>query len=462
MSTQAAKLAAVPQSKSPSLQADFSWMFVGNAVYAAGQFLILMVLAKLVRPELVGQYALGLAIVYPVMMFTNMQLRSVITSGSRERVHFGHFLTLRLLSTAAGLATVFVVTRAMHYGRELTLVILMVGFAYSIETISDVYYARLQLHDRMAEIAKSLMARAILSVIGIGVVTYVTRSVFWGLAGVLFARALVLVRYDISERTQGLGSRSAWFSPNEALRPKFNLKTQAELAWLSVPLGVVVLLGCLNASVPNFFIKQALGERDLGIFAAIGFVVSVGNMAVVSLGQSAFTRLARSYKAADFDAFRSLLCKLLLFGAFIGVSGMIVSKFAGRAILTVLFRSEYAERADLLPWIMVAGGVLYMAQFVGFGLTAANCYKPQVWLNVIANVALFAACYLFVARQGLLGAILAMLIGASVQLAGSIVVLMLGMRKRTGQLAHTSLDRRTERLNVSRPSETRAAFTIAD
>ena len=461
MSSEASRLIPVPQSKEPSLRADFSWMFVGNAVYAAGQFLILMLLAKLVRPELVGQYALGLAIVYPVMMFTNMQLRSVITSGSREQMHFGHFLTLRLLSTAAGILIVYVITQTMHYGRELTSVTLMVGFAYSVETISDVYYARLQLHDRMAEIAKSLVTRAILSVIGLGVVTYVTRSVFWGLAGVLLARVLVLISYDTSERTQGLGSRSGWFCRNEALRAKFDLKAQAELAWLSVPLGIVVLLGCLNSSIPNFFIKQALGERDLGIFAAIGFVVSVGNMAVVSLGQSAFTRLARSYKAAEFGEFRSLLGKLLFFGGFIGVSGMIVSKFGGRAILTILFRPEYAERADLLPWIMVAGGVLYMAQFVGFGLTAAGCYKPQVWLNVAANMALFAACYALVARQGLLGAILAMLIGASVQLAGSVVVLIAGVRKRACEVEHT-LQSPTEFLNAPAPSETRAAFTIAD
>jgi hypothetical protein len=102
-----------------------------------------------------------------------------------------------------------------------------------------------------------------------------------------------------------------------------------------------------------------------------------------------------------------------------------------------------------------------MAQFVGFGLTAAGCYKPQVWLNVAANIALFGACYALVARQGLFGAIIAMLIGASVQLAGSIVVLLASMRKRAGQLAHT-LQTRTEFLNAPTPSETRAAFTIAD
>src|SRR5437879_590506 len=389
-----------------------------------------MPLAKLLQPEMVGQYALGLAIVYPVMMFTNLQLRAVITSGSRQ-THFGHYLSLRLLTTSLALGIIFAITQILGYRWELTAVVLMVGVAYAIETISDVYYARLQLHDRMAEISKSLIARALLSVLGLAVATYVSRNLLWGVAAVVLARVIVLFGYDICERTHGLVGQSKWFSRNDALAPRFDLKVQRELLWLSLPLGIVVLLTTLNSSVPSYFIKHALGERDLGIFSAIGFMISVGNMAVMSLGQSAFTRLARSYATGNLVAFGLLLGKLLAFGAMLGVCGMIISRLAGREILIILFRPEYAERADLLPWIMAVGGVLFMAQFLGFGMTAAGYYNSQVILNILANLSLFAACYWFVARQGLFGATFAMLIAAIVQLAGSALVLIIGMRMHT-------------------------------
>ena len=58
--------------------------FVGNVVYAAGQFAMLTLLTKLLRPEFVGQYALGLALIYPLMMLTNMQLRSVMNSAGNH------------------------------------------------------------------------------------------------------------------------------------------------------------------------------------------------------------------------------------------------------------------------------------------------------------------------------------------------------------------------------------------
>jgi len=431
MSADLPSVFAVQQDKRPSLCADFSWMFVGNSIYAGGQFAMLVLLAKLVRPELVGQYALGLAVVYPVMMLTNLQLRAVMTSGARRQTDFGHYLSLRLLTTSLALVIIFAITQVLRYGWELTAVVLMVGGAYAIETISDVYYARLQLHDRMVEISKSLIARALLSVLGLAVATYVSRNLLWGVAGVLLARAIVLFGYDICERTHGLGGQSKWFTRNEALTPRLNLRVQRELLWLSLPLGIVVLLTSLYSTVPAYFIKHSLGERDLGIFTAIGFVISVGNMAVVSLGQSAFTRLARSFAAGNLAAYSSLLAKLLAFGLTLGVCGMVVSKLAGREILTILFRPEYAERAELLPWIMAAGGVLFMAQFLGFGMTAAGYYNSQVILNILANLSLFAACYWLVARQGLLGAIFAMLIAAIVQLIGSALVLFIGLRIRT-------------------------------
>ncbi len=431
MSAEAPSLSVLERSKRPSLVADFSWMFVGNAVYAGGQFLTLMLLAKLVRPEMVGQYALGLALVYPVMMFTNLQLKAVITADVRKQVDFGYYLGLRLLTTPLAFVAVFLICQILGYDRELTAVILMVGVSYGIETISDVYYARLQLNDRMAEIAKSLMIRAPLSLLGLVLAVYFSRDVLWGIAGVALARAAVLFGYDISSRTQGLTTGSGGLAQKERLTPRFDVQVQRKLIWLSFPLGLIVLLGCLNSSIPNFFIKHSLGERDVGIFAAIGFVISAGNMAVVSLGQSAFTRLARVYASGDISGFGWLLAKLLAFGATLGVCGMILSKFAGREILTILFRPEYAERADLLPWVMAAGGVLFMAQFLGFGMTAANFYNSQVVLNAAASLSLFLACFWLVPRQGLLGAIFAMLIGAIVLLAGSIWVLVRGVRMQT-------------------------------
>jgi O-antigen/teichoic acid export membrane protein len=460
MSAKAAIALDIQRGESASLTADFCWTFFGNAVYAGGQFLTLMLLAKLVRPQLVGQYALGLAVVYPVMMLTNLQLRSVLSSGSRQHIRFSNYLGLRVLTTSLAFVIIFAVTKILGYDRELTIVVLMVGLAYAIETFSDVYYARLQWHDRMAEISKSMTSRALLSVLGLAAVTYVTRSLLWGITSIVLARVIVLFAYDVRAGSRDRSGRSSW-SSRDALDPRFDPKELLELFWVSLPLGIVALLGCLNSSLPDFFVMHARGEREVGIFAAIGFVVSSGNMVVLSLGQAAYTRLAKSSAAGDLMEFHSLLAKLVACGAALGVIGMIVSKFAGREILTLLFRAEYAERADLLPWMMAAGGVLFMAESLGYGLTAANFYRSQVVLNVIANLCLVAACYWLVERQGLLGAILAMLIGAIVQLLGSVAILLIGMPVHTKRPGEMTGQRGSIRAS-SLPAERRPTLNLGD
>jgi O-antigen/teichoic acid export membrane protein len=428
MSAQGPTPLAVQQREGTSLRADFSWTFLGNAVYTGGQLVTLMLLAKLTRPELVGQYALGLAIAVPVITLASLQLRLALVSDIHERTHFGHYLSLRLLTTGLALVIIFATTQILGYSWQLSTVVVMVGIAQAIEAISDVFYGRMQLHDRMDMICKSMIARSVLSTLGLPVGVYLSGDLLWGIAGIVVARGIVLFGYDI-RRTHELAEQSDWFSRNDALKPRWDSKVQRQLIWFNFPLGIATVLVSLNFTIPRYFVEHALGERALGIFSAIACMLAAGSMAAVSLGQSAFSRLAKAYGTGNLVQFRSLVAKLLTLGAAMGVCGLIVAKVAGREVLAMLFGPEYAERADLLPWMMAVGCVVYVAQFLGYGMTAARCYRPQVVLFTLTNLAVAAHCYLLIPRLGLLGAILAMLIATIVQLVGSIVILLRNMRK---------------------------------
>src|SRR5260370_8143022 len=146
-------------------------------------------------------------------MLRDLQVGGVITSGKRQ-THFGQYLSLRLLTTSLAFVLTFAITQILGYRWELTAVVLMVGVAYAIETISDVYYARLQLHDKMAEISKSMIARSLLSVLGLAVATYVSGNLLWGIACIALARVVVLFVYDISATTHGLAGHPQLFSRN--------------------------------------------------------------------------------------------------------------------------------------------------------------------------------------------------------------------------------------------------------
>lgn len=430
MSSKAPQLMAITQREASSIQESFTWTLVGNAVYSGGQWATLVLLAKLTRPEMVGQYALGLAIVLPVVTLTSLQLRCVVTTDVQEQIHFGDYLCFRLLSTGLALVIIFAIEWLLGYRWQLKAVILMVGLAQGVEAISDIYYARLQLQDRMEQISKSMITRTVLSAVGLAIAVYFTRSLFWAIAAIILARTAVLSGYDIRGRTHDLTESSQGFFENEALKPRWNPSVQRALLGLSLPLGIIAVLVSLNSSIPRYFIERALGERALGIFSALAFMLAAGSMAVVSLGQSAFTRLAKFYATNDLVRFRALLGKLLAMGATLGICGIIVAKVAGRELLTILFRPEYGEHADLLPWIMGAASITYLAQFLGFGMTAAGYYNPQVVLFFVSNLVVGLGSYLLIPRRGLPGAILALFFSAIVQLVGSVIILHKGISKQ--------------------------------
>src|SRR5262245_40326613 len=99
---------------------------------------MLVVLAKLGSPEMVGRFALGLAITAPVMMLTNLQLRAVQATDARRAYLFRHYLGLRLATTPLALLIILAIVIVSGYHGETALVILAIGVAKAFEAISDV------------------------------------------------------------------------------------------------------------------------------------------------------------------------------------------------------------------------------------------------------------------------------------------------------------------------------------
>ena len=65
-------------------------------MFAASQWTLLILIAKLGNSVMLGQYALALAIVTPVMQFSHLNLRAVLATDAGETHPFGDYLAVRL------------------------------------------------------------------------------------------------------------------------------------------------------------------------------------------------------------------------------------------------------------------------------------------------------------------------------------------------------------------------------
>lgn len=412
-----------------SLRANFSWTFVGNVIYSACQWGSLMVLAKLGTPEMVGQFALGLAIATPIMMTSRLGLQGIQATDAKHEYRFGDYFGLRLLTTIFALLLIGGLAFGLDYRPETALVIVAVGLARFFESISDVFYGMFQLHERMDYISRSQMLKGVLSLIGMGLGIILTGSVFWGVIGMAIAWATLLLVYDLRTgiRLQRdliadrriVETRSAL----AILRPHFQWPRLAQLTRLALPLGVVTLLGTLNTNIPRYFVEQNMGERELGIFAAIAYLTVVGATIANALARAAQPRLGQYYAACNRHAFSTLLGKLIGLGAILGIAGVVVSAVIGYEVLKILYSPEYAAYSDVLVLVMIAVGINYAMWFLGSGMTAARYLKVQVPLLAIVGVIEIAGCFWLIPIMGLQGAAMALVLAAIVQIILCLLVM---------------------------------------
>ena len=423
------------QLRALSLKQNFSWTFVGNVVYQACQWGMLVVLAKLTSPEAVGQFALGLAVCAPVVMLTNLHLRAVQATDARGEYQFGDYLGLRLLMTGLALAVIAGIA-LVGYSSATTWIILAVGLAKSFQALSDVFYGLLQQHERMDCIAKSMMIKGPLSLVLFGATLYLTRSVFWGVLGLAVASALVLLTYDTSSGILILKASDPNPKRNRllVLRLRWVPRILLRLAWLALPLGLVMMLISLNANIPRYFIEHYLGERELGIFVAMAYLIVAGSMVVGALGQSATPRLAKYYAAGNAAGFRNLVMKMVGIGVLLGAVGVLIAAVASRELLTLLYTPEYAQESGVFFWLMVAGGIAYVSSFLGYTMTAARYFKVQLPLFTLVAGTTTAACLWLVPQWGLVGAAWALIMAAVVQAAGSAAVVLCALHRIRNQV----------------------------
>lgn len=190
-----------------------------------------------------------------------------------------------------------------------------------------------------------------------------------------------------------------------------------------------MMLISLNANIPRYFIERYMGEYELGIFAALAYLMVAGGIVVSALGESASPRLAKYYAMGNRSAFHSLLLKLVGIAALLGGVGVLVALVAGRQILTLLYRPEYAEQTGLFVWLMVAAGINYIASFLGYGMTAARYFRAQMPLFFLVTSTSALVGFWLIPSRGLQGAVIALIVAALVQTMFSLGVIIHAIRQ---------------------------------
>ena len=397
---------------------------MGNVIYNVFQWGTMIALSKLGSPEMVGLYALGLAIEAPVMMFAGLQMRTVQATDAKNEYEFGHYFALRITTTILAFLTIFTIALVSEYSFEQRFVIIMIGLAKIFEAVSDVFHGLFQKQERMDKAAISLMLRGPLSLVAFGLGLYITNSVLGGVLGLVVSGALTLILYDVRNSKIMMRAITIHDASSDlylkALKPRWEYKTLLKLAWLVLPLGFASLLVSLSANIPRYFLEFYGGATALGIFAALDYFRRAGQLVVQALGQATTPRLSQYYVAQNGPGFTKLFTRLVMIGVAIGIAGVLVTIAIGKPLVTLVYTAEYAQQ-DIFILIMIAAGLSYVASFLRQTLTAVRRLRSQLVLKVIDVISLIVFCWFLIPVYGMHGAATAMIISRIVEVVLAIV-----------------------------------------
>jgi len=407
-----------PSSTRVGLAQSVSWAVVGNVFFAICQWGAVVLLARMGSVEVLGRFALALALTAPVFLLASLNLRIIQATDAQERFRFPDYVALRMVATTVALVTVvfMAIVRPDSSGTSATIV--LIGVAKAFEGVSDVCYGYHQRLERMDRVARSLMLRGAAGLVGIMIGLGVAGTSSAAAAGMATAWCAVVLLYDVqvvSSRTSGrdAGAKSRSWNASRVLA----------LARLSLPLGVVLMLVSLQANIPRYIVEAHGGNKGLGVFAALSSFLAVGSVLVNALGQSAAPGMARRFAGGHYTHFLRFVAGVSAIAIAIGAVGWLVAVLAGAGVLNLVLGAQFRPYSRELSWLMAAGVVAGLASALGYAMTAARQMRVQVPVLLGVCITVAAASYVLVPQHGILGAAWALGAGFLFQVLGSLAVL---------------------------------------
>jgi O-antigen/teichoic acid export membrane protein len=321
-----------------------------------------------------------------------------------------------------GCLIVLAIVTFSHYDRTTKVVVLLVAAAKAIETFSDVIAGHLQKCERLDQVARALVLRGLASVTTFTLTFWFTRRLTSSIIALAATWVVVIVLYDFRVLQRTLEDRLLFHCSASVL---------SSLAWLSFPLGVVMALNSLSTNIPRYILERNLGRADLGIFASLAYLVTAGGLISIALGQSVCTRMSRLFAAGNLAAFRGILRKLMLLAVALGFAGVLLALTLGKPLLTFIYTPEYSNHVNLLVVMVIDSAITAASVFLGFGMTAARCFRSQIPIMAANLIMTIAMTFALIPRLGLLGGGFALLLSSVLQASASYYVLSIALRKRS-------------------------------
>lgn len=392
-----------------SLRVNFAWTFLGNALVAVCQLLLMALLLREGGDATTGQYILGLAISAPVFMFAGLDLRTLQATDSNGEGRFIEYLSLRLISGSLALLLVPVIAAASGYRGETLAVIFGVGLGRFFLLISDTFNGLMQKSERMDRVAHSIILKGILSTLVLAVTFLLTGSLVAAVLAEALTRFLVLAFYDLPLGCRLVREQETDDISVASLRT-VEFQRLRKLTFRSLPLAFKVMLVSLDTHITRYFVTGMASLGAVGVFGPIASGAGAASMVGKALNQSVSAKLGRLATAGEPQSFLRFIRRVQLLYLVLGCAGIVFTMMAGGALLAIV-RPDLLAYQTVLTLVVVSVALDLQNGIVDMSLVAARRIAPLAPACGMSVITSAIGCWFLIPLLGLSGAALAMIAG---------------------------------------------------
>ena len=388
---------------------------VATVALALLQWSILIFIARVDGPSLLGEYSLAQAYAGPAFFLGSLSLRSQYLISQPTRSLFCDFLFLRLVFPAVIFGCLLLFIHFYYLSQDFIMVAAAICAMKYIEGFFDLASGKMQREGDVAGVAATNTTRCLFSIIAFGALYLASHN----LPLALFFLPALWIAFFVAQRER--------LSVNVRLAEVVtlnHLKRRLALALSLFPFSVSLIVNSLALNAPRFILGAALGPKDLGFFSAVSHFLTIGALVTGSVAQMALPALAEAINENSIRKFWQRLVWPAVAVQFASIVGVIISIAIGPQLLNLFYGKQFEGETHTLVVATVVAGPIYCSFIFVNGCYAAQMRRGLLVIQCVSLLVVVAATLLLVPILGLDGAFFGMAIFATTQICLSIGMLL--------------------------------------
>lgn len=385
------------------IKKDYIWNSLGSLLQSAISPVLLIAITHLNGIEDSGlfSFALSLSVVFWVVSLWGGRTYQV--SDVKREFSSGDYIAVRFIASL--IVAISAITFCILNGYSATktgLIMILVTFKI-FESIADLLYGILQIHQRLYIAGISLTIKAVLGFSVFIAVDFLTRNVVYSALAILLVNILVIIFYDI-----------LWVQRIEKLTLNRKMLTRyitqaAAIMKLTSPVFIVMFLTMFSLNIPRYFLDKFHPDQ-IGYFGIMAMPITLLGLFITFIIQPNVVSLSKLLAKGKLKEFSQIVGKINKITLGLGIVSVVLSYLIGVWVLNIIFDITI-DRFRLDLTIMAIGAV-------------ANAFV-SICVNLLIIMRRFKGQFYTLLTTDILAVVVSACLVSRFAMLGSVVVFML-------------------------------------